>query len=550
MSDSINPCTSLPPEFAALSQHACDARHWRLRQLFEANPQRFDQYSVSAAGLFLDFSKNHLTDETLTLLTELAQDCNLEQLREALFDGTHINLTEDRPAMHTALRLPPGTECIVDETNIAADIEAVLAHIENFSDAVRDGSWRGFDGDAITDIVNIGIGGSDLGPAMSCAALRTFAQPGLRLHFLSNVDGHAIDATLAGLRPNTTLFIVASKSFTTQETMLNAHAARRWFLQQGPQSGLARHFVAVSTNAAAVSEFGIDTANMFPFWDWVGGRFSVWSAIGLPLVLAIGMTRFREFLAGAHAMDLHFRSAPLARNMPVLLALTSFWYRQFFGSTSQLIAPYHHDLALFPSYLQQLEMESNGKCVTRDGKPLTIPSSPVVWGSVGTNGQHAYFQLLHQGTDLIPVDFIAALKPAHPHTDLHRALLANCFAQSEALMRGKNAAEVKAEMRTHQVPAAALQALLPHRVFPGNRPSNTLLMDQLTPATLGALIALYEHKAFVLGVLWNINSFDQWGVELGKALAGRILPELEDGLVAGLHDSSTAGLIARAYRAK
>jgi glucose-6-phosphate isomerase len=546
MSETNNPAHTPSPELLPLQQHAAVARSWHLRALFEADTQRFQKYSLDAAGLFLDFSKNHLNDSTLSLLVQYAQTRGVEAQRDAMFRGEHINVTEDRAVLHTALRLPPDKTLTLAGHDITADIQSVLTRMEHFAGLVRSGSWKGYSGERITDIVNIGIGGSDLGPAMSCAAMRPYMQGGLRLHFVSNADGHDIDAKLAGLRPQSTLFIVASKTFTTQETMLNAQTARGWFLQHAQESDLALHFVAVSTNAGAVSAFGIDTVNMFPFWDWVGGRYSIWSAIGLPLILAIGMERFREFLAGAHAMDQHFQSAPLDHNMPVLLALTSFWYRQFFGSSSQMIAPYHQDLALFPAYLQQLEMESNGKSVTRDGQPIVTPTAPVIWGSVGTNGQHAYFQLLHQGTDVIAVDFIAALKPAHAHKLHHKVLLANCFAQSEALMRGKNAAEAEAELQAQHMPAEKIRALLPHRVFPGNRASNTILMQELTPATLGALLALYEHKTFVQGVLWNINSFDQWGVELGKVLAGRILAELDGSAAAGEHDASTQGLIARA----
>lgn len=549
MSQSNNPATTLPPEFLLLQQHAALATTWHLRTLFEEDPQRFDKYSLDAAGLFLDFSKNHLNDSTLSLLVQFAQKRGVETLRDAMFSGAHINVTEDRAVLHTALRLPPDTQMQLDGHSITDDIQAVLARMEDFARRVRSGSWKGFRGEQITDIVNIGIGGSDLGPAMTCTALRPYVQEGLHLHFLSNVDGHDFDAKLAGLQPQTTLFIIASKTFTTQETMLNAQAARNWFLQHGHEKDLAQHFVAVSTNAEAVSKFGIDTANMFPFWDWVGGRYSIWSAIGLPLMLAIGSDLFRAFLAGAHAMDQHFQTAPLERNMPVLLALTGFWYREFFGSSSQMIAPYHQDLALFPAYLQQLEMESNGKSVTRDGKPITTPTAPVIWGSVGTNGQHAYFQLLHQGTDVIAVDFIATLKPLHSHKLHHKVLLANCFAQSEALMRGKNIAEAESELQAQHMPAEKIQALLPHRVFPGNRASNTLLMEQLSPATLGALLALYEHKTFVQGALWNVNSFDQWGVELGKVLAGRILAELDGSAAETAHDASTSGLIARARAA-
>ncbi|MFM2008934.1 MAG: hypothetical protein RIR02_884, partial [Pseudomonadota bacterium] len=497
---------------SALASHYEQAQHWQLSTLFDSDAKRFDRFSLDAAGLFLDFSKNHINDQTLSLLTDWARACQLEEKRNAMFGGEAINTTEHRAVLHTALRLPANAKCLLDGKDINQDIQSVLSRIDTFSEAIRSGSWKGYSGKRITDIVNIGIGGSDLGPAMTCAALRPFVQANLRFHFLSNVDGHDIEAKLSGLDPETTLFIIASKTFTTQETMLNAHAARNWFLQQGSLASLAQHFVAVSTNAKAVKEFGIDTTNMFPFWDWVGGRYSIWSAIGLPLAIAIGMQHFREFLAGAHAMDQHFQQAPLERNMPVILALIASWYRQFFHTSSQLIAPYHQDLQLFPTYLQQLEMESNGKRVTRDGKTLNTPTAPIIWGSAGTNGQHAYFQLLHQGTDVIPVDFITALKPSHMHHQQHQALLANCFAQSEALMRGKSEDEVRTDMQAQQQPEEKISALLAHKHFPGNRPSNTLLLEKLTPTSLGALIALYEHKVFIQGVLWDINSFDQWGV--------------------------------------
>ena len=541
-----SPHTSPADQLSALATHYEQAQHWQLSTLFDSDAKRFDRFSFEAAGLFLDFSKNHINDQTISLLTDWARACELEEQRDAMFRGEAINTTEGRAVLHTALRLPSNAKCILDGKDINQDIQSVLSRMDTFSAAIRSGSWQGYSGKRITDIVNIGIGGSDLGPAMTCAALRPFVQTDLRFHFLSNVDGHDIDAKLNGLQPETTLFIIASKTFTTQETMLNAHAARDWFLQHGSLSSLAQHFVAVSTNAKAVAAFGIDTNNMFPFWDWVGGRYSIWSAIGLPLTIAIGMQHFREFLAGAHAMDKHFQQAPLERNMPVILALIATWYRQFFQTSSQLIAPYHQDLQLFPTYLQQLEMESNGKRVTRDGKAINSPTAPIIWGSAGTNGQHAYFQLLHQGTDVIPVDFITALKPSHTHTQQHQALLANCFAQSEALMRGKSSEEVRIDMQAQQQPEEKISALLAHKHFPGNRPSNTLLLEKLTPASLGALIALYEHKVFVQGVLWDINSFDQWGVELGKILANRILSELEPQAQIGKHDSSTSGLIAKA----
>ncbi len=527
------PSESISPALSALSQHATEARSWVLGDLFRQDAQRARTFSIEAAGLLLDFSKNHLRQDTLHLLTDFARERGVETLRDAMLAGERINTTEHRAALHTCLRQPPGTSFIFEGHDISADIQTVLSRMSAFAEKIRDGSWKGFNGQRITDIVNIGIGGSDLGPAMTCAALRTYAHPDLRLHFLSNVDGHATDALLSALNPQTTLFIVASKTFTTMETMRNAEAARTWLLQHAQAADLPKHFVAVSTNTDAVREFGIDPVNMFPFWDWVGGRYSIWSAIGLPLLIAIGIEAFRAFLAGAHRMDEHFRTAPLGSNMPVVLALTGFWYRQFFGTTSQLIAPYHQDLHLFPAYLQQLEMESNGKQVTHDGKPVSMPTAPVTWGSVGTNGQHAYFQLLHQGTDLIPVDFIIALKPEHPYQDQHKALLANALAQAEALMSGN----------------ASDSALPPHRVFTGNRPSNMLVLPALDPASLGALIALYEHKTFVQGVLWNINSFDQWGVELGKTLAQRILDELTDAAPVTAHDSSTANLITRIQNA-
>ncbi len=520
---------SSSPEFTALQHHAQDAQQWHLADLFRQDPQRAARFTLDAAGLCHDFSKNHLRDDTLALLTAFARTRGVEKLRDAMFAGERINLTENRAVLHTVLRLPRDARFAWEGEELVGEVQQILDRMQAFSDSVRDGRWKGYSGKPITDVVNIGIGGSDLGPSMTCAALRAYAQPGLAFHFLSNVDEHAISSLLNQLDAATTLFIVSSKSFTTQETMLNAHAARTWFLTHGKAQDLPLHFVAVSTNATAVADFGIAPDNMFPFRDWVGGRYSIWSAIGLSLVIAIGMDNFRSFLAGAHAMDEHFRSAPLERNMPAILALIAFWYRQFFGTASQLVAPYHQDLAQFPAYLQQLEMESNGKEVTRDGQPVSMPSSPVIWGGAGTNGQHAYFQMLHQGTDLIPVDFIATLKPVAGYARQHKVLLANCFAQAEALMNGN---------RDPQLP--------PHRAFPGNHPSNMLLMDELTPFHLGALIALYEHKTFVLGALWGINSFDQWGVELGKTLAARILAELEDPVAEGQHDGSTSALIARA----
>lgn len=532
--------------FRALQAHHADAKDWQLRQLFAQQPARFASMSLEAAGLLLDYSKNRVDDSTMELLFALARERGVEAQREAMFTGEKINTTEDRAVLHTALRAPRGLALQVDGQDIDHDVHAVLDRIERFTERVRSGQWLGHTGKPITDIVNIGIGGSDLGPEMTCRALRSFVHPRLSLHFVANVDGHDLAAVLSRVDPETTLFIVASKTFTTTETLMNAQSARAWFLRSGREDNLAKHFVAVSTNTAAVQAFGIDPENMFPFWDWVGGRYSIWSAIGLPIALAVGFQNFSEFLAGAHAMDRHFRTAPLEQNMPVIMALIGLWNRNFLGCSSLSIAPYHQDLGQFPAYLQQLEMESNGKRVTQDGMPLDVATCPVVWGDVGTNGQHAYFQLLHQGTDITPVDFIAPLKPNHDLPGHHAALLANCFAQSEAFMRGKTGDEVRAELQQQGLSEPAIEALVPHKTFPGNRPSNTILLDSLTPAVLGALIALYEHKVFVQGVLWGVNSFDQWGVELGKVLARNIHAELNGATRPETHDSSTNGLIERA----
>ena len=542
--------------FQALAAHAIDSKDWQMRDLFAADPQRFANMSLEAAGLLLDYSKNRLDRRTLELLVELARERGVEERRDAMFAGEKINLTEGRAVLHTVLRAPlraPNDPAlVVDGQDVTADVHAVLARLRAFSDAVRSGAWLGYSGKPITDIVNIGIGGSDLGPKMVCLALRQYAHPRLNMHFVSNVDGHDIDAALATIDPETTLFIIASKTFTTGETMLNAQTARRWFLAHAKHArpdALARHFVAVSTNTAAIEAFGIDPANMFPFWDWVGGRYSVWSAIGLPIALSVGFGYFSDFLAGAHAMDLHFTASPLEQNMPVLLALAGFWNRQFLDCASVSIAPYHQDLNRFPAYLQQLEMESNGKRVTRTGQPVDTPTCPVIWGDCGTNGQHAYFQLLHQGSDVTPIDFIACLRPGHEFEAHHAALLANCFAQSEAFMRGKTIDEVRADLRAQGLTELEVERLAPHKTFPGNRPSNTILMEYLTPYALGALVALYEHKTFVQGVLWDVNSFDQWGVELGKVLAKNIEAELTGEAQPQRHDSSTNGLIAMAKAA-
>ncbi|MAF04461.1 glucose-6-phosphate isomerase [Herbaspirillum sp.] len=538
--------------FQALQAHHATAVQWHLRDLFAQQPDRFERMHVRAAGLLLDYSKNRLNADTLDLLLSLARERGVETLREAMFGGEKINFTEQRAVLHTALRAPADDRTAqVDGQPVAQEVHAVLQHIRAFSERVRSGQWRGYTGREITDIVNIGIGGSFLGPQMVCTALRDYRHARLTAHFVSNVDGHDLDEVLSRIDPETTLFIVASKTFTTQETMLNAKSARAWFLQHGKSEDLAKHFVAVSTNAKEVSAFGIDTENMFPFWDWVGGRYSVWSAIGLPIALLIGYDNFAQFLAGAHAMDRHFREAPLASNMPVIQALVGIWNRNFLDSASLTIAPYHQWLRFFPAYLQQLDMESNGKRITRDGTPVSVQTCPAIWGDVGTNGQHAYFQLLHQGTDITPIDFIAVLKPSHTIAEHQEALLANCFAQSEAFMRGKDADEVRADLQAQGVPEAELAALIPHKTFDGNRPSNTLLLPELSPHALGAMIALYEHKTFVQGAIWGINSFDQWGVELGKVLAKTILAELKSDTApdAARHDASTSALIALAREA-
>ena len=542
------PLLTSTTSYQALQSHAQDAQQWQMRDLFAQDPQRFERLSAEAAGLFLDYSKNRLDGRTLALLANLARERGVEQLRDAMFNGDKINLTENRAVLHTALRAPKDKQITVDGQDITADVHGVLARIKTFSDAVRNGSWLGHTGKEITDIVNIGIGGSDLGPKMVCLALRQFAHPRLTMHFVSNVDGHDMDAALARVNPETTLFIIASKTFTTAETMMNANTARSWFLKNAGEEALAKHFVAVSTNVEAIKKFGIDPDNMFPFWDWVGGRYSVWSAIGLPVALCVGYGYFADFLAGAHALDEHFRTAPIEQNLPMILALVGLWNREFLGCPSVSIAPYHQDLNRFPAYLQQLDMESNGKRVTRAGDTITdYATCPVIWGDVGTNGQHAYFQLLHQGTDVTPIDFIAALRPAHEFQNHHAALLANCFAQSEAFMKGKTADEVRQDLAGQD--PAEIERLVPHKTFPGNRPSNTILMEYLTPATLGALIALYEHKTFVQGAIWDVNSFDQWGVELGKVLAKKIEAELNGEAQPAQHDGSTNGLIARAKAA-
>ncbi|MGE0746073.1 MAG: glucose-6-phosphate isomerase [Rhodospirillales bacterium] len=531
--------------WAALKEHHRAMRRVHMRGLFADDPGRFDRFTLRAGDMLLDYTKNIVTTETMALLFGLAHAAGVEAWRSRMFAGEKINVTEDRAVLHVALRNRANRPMTVDGEDVMPAVNAVLAQMRRFADAVRGGTWTGCTGKRITDVVNIGIGGSNLGPLMAVEALAHYADPALRVHFVSNVDGTQIAETLKRLDPETALFIVASKSFTTQETMLNAHTARQWFMERTAGRGdVARHFVALSTNAKGVAAFGIDTANMFAFWDWVGGRYSMWSAIGLPVALAVGMDRFEEMLAGAHAMDEHFRTAPLEANMPVVLAMLGIWYRDFFGAESHAILPYDQYLHRLPAYLQQADMESNGKSVGRDGKRVDYPTGPIIWGEPGTNGQHAFYQLIHQGTSMVPADFIAPAVSHNPVGDHHAVLLSNFLAQTEALMKGKTAAEVRAEMRAKGVPAARIDALAPHRSFAGNRPTNSILVRRFDPAAFGALVALYEHKIFVQSIVWNVNAYDQWGVELGKQLADAILPELDGDAAVGSHDSSTNGLIA------
>ena len=528
----------------ALERHAEAMAGVHLRELFAADPDRFARFSRREGDLLLDYSKNCVTEETIGLLLDLAREGELEAWRARMFAGDTINTTENRAVLHVALRNRSNRPIVVDGRDVMADVNAVLARMREFSEQVRGGAWRGHTGEAVSDVVNIGIGGSDLGPLMVCEALRPYQRPDLRPHFVSNVDGAHLLDTLARLDPARTLFVVASKTFTTQETMTNAASARLWLVERlGDDTATAKHFVAVSTNAEAVAAFGIDRANMFAFWDWVGGRYSLWSAIGLPIALAVGFERFEELLAGGHAMDEHFRTAPLERNMPVILGLLGIWYRDFVGACSHAVLPYDQHLHRLPAYLQQADMESNGKSTRRDCQRVDYATGPIIWGEAGTNGQHAFYQLIHQGTELIPADFMAAAESLTPLGDHHDKLLANFFAQTEALAFGKTAEEVRAELEADGLAGAALEALLPHKVFEGNRPTSSILYRRLDPATLGKLIALYEHKIFTQGVLWGINSFDQWGVELGKQLAKVILPQLAGSEPIGSHDSSTNGLI-------
>ncbi|BCM25185.1 glucose-6-phosphate isomerase [Methyloradius palustris] len=541
-----NPTTL--PVWQKLCAHYQEILPQHMRDLFAQNPKRFEEFSLESTGLLFDYSKHRITHETMGLLFELAREANIESWRDRMFSGEKINFTEKRAVLHTALRNRSNKPVLVDGKDVMPEVNRVLQQMRSFSERVRSGQWLGYTGKKITDIVNIGIGGSDLGPVMVCDALKPYASKDIRAHFVSNIDGAHLIRALEQCNPETTLFIVASKTFTTQETMTNAQSARKWFLQSAvDQAHVAKHFVALSTNAKAVSEFGIDTANMFEFWDWVGGRYSLWSAIGLSIAIYVGMDNFEDLLAGGHEMDEHFKTAPLEQSLPVIMALIGIWYNNFFHVDTTAILPYDQGMARFPAYLQQADMESDGKFIDREGKRVNYKTGSVIWGEAGTNGQHAFYQLIHQGTQIIPCDF---LMPMHSHYKVgtngnthHKILLANFLAQTQSLMLGKTTEQARAELEKQGLSGEALETLLPHKTFEGNRPTTSILFDTLTPNTLGKLIALYEHKIFVQGMIWNINSFDQWGVEYGKQIAQEILPQLTSADVVTDFDSSTNGLI-------
>jgi glucose-6-phosphate isomerase len=537
------PSLTKTPAWKALLAHkkATDGVH--MRDLFAADKGRFEHFSLADDDFILDYSKNRISEETLSLLFELANEAGVDAARQHMFDGEAINQTEQRAAFHVALRNRSKRKMKTAGRNVMADVLKGLEHMGRLVSAVHDGGFRGHTKKKITDVVNIGIGGSDLGPAMVCEALRPYAKSGISVHFVSNVDGAHISLTLDKLNPETTLFIIASKTFTTQETLLNAKTARAWLAESLGEGAIKKHFVALSTNADAVADFGIDRDNMFPFWDWVGGRYSLWSAIGLSIALYLGMDRFEELLEGAFSMDEHFRVAPLDQNMPVVLALIGIWNQNFLEAESLAILPYDQSLRRFPAYLQQLDMESNGKSVDNDGNAVDYATGPIVFGEPGTNGQHAFYQLIHQGSRLVPADFIAPVQSHYPLENHHRVLLSNFLAQTEALMKGKTIKEARQELKDEGYAQKDVKRLSPHKVFAGNKPTNSILFRKLDPFTLGRLIALYEHKVFVQGVIWRINSFDQYGVELGKKLASDILPELDSDALQGAHDASTKGLI-------
>ncbi|WP_313261975.1 glucose-6-phosphate isomerase [Sphingobacterium sp.] len=529
--------------FKYLADHFITINESSIKELFANDPERFDKFSIYLGDILLDYSKNRINEETMALLIQLARECKLKDAIEAMFNGEKINETEKRAVLHTALRNRSGKPVLTEGKDVMPDIQAVLERMKDFSGRVISGDWKGFTGKEITDVVNIGIGGSDLGPVMVTEGLKAY-KTRLSMHFVSNVDATQIAETLKELNPETTLFLIASKTFTTQETMANANTAKEWFLKAGAkEADVAKHFAALSTNESGVSAFGIDTKNMFEFWDWVGGRYSLWSAIGLSICLAIGFDKFEELLTGAYEADEHFRNAEFEENIPVIMALLGIWYNNFFEAESSAILPYDQYLHRFAAYFQQGDMESNGKYIDRNGKRVDFETGPIIWGEPGTNGQHAFYQLIHQGTKLIPCDFIAPAISHNPLAKHHQMLLSNFFAQTEALMNGKSEEEVVAELKKAGKSDSEIKELTPFKVFEGNRPTNSFLIKEITPKTLGALIALYEHKIFVQGIVWNIFSFDQWGVELGKQLANKILPELEGNAAVESHDSSTNGLI-------
>ena len=546
---SVGPEKTAPtdlPSWSALQSHFINLEKRHLRELFAESEERFDKLSIPFNDQFLlDFSKNRLTEETLDLLIRLAEESELQEWTQRMFRGEAINNTEQRAVLHVALRNRSNTPIKVDGQDVMPEINRVLDHMEDFCNRVRDGEWTGHTGKQITNIVNIGIGGSDLGPFMVTTALQPYIKQGLTAHYVSNVDGTDISETLEKIDPETSLFIIASKTFTTKETMANAETAKAWFLRHPgtDESHIKQHFVAVSTNTRAVQAFGIDPNNMFEFWEWVGGRYSLWSAIGLSIALSVGMDHFKALLQGAHEMDQHFFNTPLRQNIPVILGLIGIWYRNFFNASNHAILPYDHSLRLLPLYLQQADMESNGKGVTRDGDPITYNTGPIIWGAPGTNGQHAFFQLIHQGTELIPSDFILPVRSKHPLGHHQEILIANCLAQAEALMQGRTTEETIEALTEEGIQGDRQEFMTPHKTFPGNQPSNMIIVDELTPQNLGALIAMYEHKIFVQGIIWQIDSFDQWGVELGKQLANVIEPELSQGLTGKQHDCSTSNLI-------
>lgn len=526
-----------------LADHFIDINQSSIKDLFAQDEQRFAKFSIIFDEILVDFSKNRINDTTLALLVQLAKECQLDEAIKAMYNGDKINQTEDRSVLHIALRNVANTPILVEGKDVMPEVNTVLAKMEKFSNTIISGEWKGYTGKSITDVVNIGIGGSDLGPVMVTEALKHY-KTHLNLHFVSNIDGTHIAETLKAVNPETTLFLVASKTFTTQETMTNAHSARQWFLDSGAnQTDIAKHFAALSTNGKAVSEFGIDTENMFEFWDWVGGRYSLWSAIGLSICLGVGFDNFKQLLAGAHATDKHFAQAPFEQNIPVVLGLLGIWYINFFNAETHAILPYDQYLHRFAAYFQQGDMESNGKHVDRNGKHVDYETGPVIWGEPGTNGQHAFYQLIHQGTRIIPADFIAPAQSLNPIGQHHPILLSNFFAQTEALMNGKTSEEVLAELKKAGKTEAEINILAPFKEFDGNRPTNSILVKKITPFNLGALIAIYEHKIFVQGIIWNIFSFDQWGVELGKQLAQKIQPELAHNEPINSHDGSTNGLI-------